>query len=78
MNPRVKKVEPNSDYSLTITFDNGEVKTFDLQPLLEKGVFKTLKDRSVFTQVKVSQGTITWPGEIDICPDTLYEEGSKV
>lgn len=34
MNPRVKEVKPNPDYTLTITFTNGEVKIFDVKFML--------------------------------------------
>lgn len=77
MNPRVQKVIPNDDYSLTLYFSNGEVKRYDVQPLLSQGVFAQLKDLAVFKQAHVSFGTVEWPGEIDICPDTLYEDGKN-
>ena len=33
MNPRIKKVKPNSKkYTLTITFDNDEIGLFDMKP----------------------------------------------
>jgi len=75
MNPRINKVLPNDDYTLTLYFTNGEVKKYDVRPLLEQGVFKQLKDLSIFKQARVSYGTVEWRGEIDICPDTLYEDG---
>jgi hypothetical protein len=31
MNPRVKHVKPNPDYTITLTFDNGEIKVFDVK-----------------------------------------------
>lgn len=78
MNPRINKVVPNEDYTLILHFTNGEIKKYDVRPLLDKGVFATLKDLSIFKQVHVSYGTIEWPGEIDICPDTLYEDGIDI
>ena len=44
MNPRVKSVHPNPDYTLTIVFNNGEKRNFDVKPYLDKGVFNELKD----------------------------------
>ena len=78
MNPRINKVIPNEDYTLILHFTNGEVKKYDVRPLLDKGVFNQLKDLSIFKQVHVAYGTVEWPGEIDICPDTLYEDGLTV
>lgn len=78
MNPRINKVIPNEDYTLTLYFTNGEVKKYDVRTLLDKGVFNQLKDPSIFKQVQVSYGTVEWPGEIDICPDTLYEDSQTI
>ena len=75
MNPRVKKVKPNSDYTLTLTFQNGEVKIFDVKPYLDKGIFKELRDKSLFNSVKPFLGSIQWQNGQDFCPDTLYIEG---
>jgi len=78
MNPRVKDVEPQSNYTLLITFNNGEHKLFDVKPYLSEGVFTALKDDCLFSQVKPFNGSILWPGELDLCPDTLYEDGITV
>jgi hypothetical protein len=75
MNPRVKSVEPNPDYTLTVTFANGEGKVFDVKPYLDKGMFKELRDKSLFDSVKPFLGSIQWQNGQDFCPDTLYLEG---
>ena len=72
MNPRVKEVMILSNYRLHIEFNNGERGIYDCTPLLEFGVFKELKDKNYFQQAKVCGGTVVWPHEQDICPDTLY------
>ncbi|MBF0200342.1 MAG: DUF2442 domain-containing protein [Desulfamplus sp.] len=74
MNPRVKKVLPNPDYTIHLTFDNGEKKVFDVKPYLDKGIFRELKDLKVFNSVKTMIGSIQWKGGQDFCPDTLYLE----
>ena len=74
MNPRVKDVKANTDYTLSITFSNDEVKVFDMKPYLDKGVFRELKDPGLFKSVKPFLGSIQWQNELDLCPDTLYEE----
>ena len=78
MNPRVKAVFPKDDYKLEITFSNGEIGVFDCAPLLGFGVFAELQDLSYFKQARVEGGTVAWPHEQDICPDTLYEESTKL
>ena len=78
MNPRVKEVRVKDDWRLELVFSNGEVCVYDCRPLLDFGVFQELKDPAYFRQVRVEQGTIVWPYEQDICPDTLYEDSCKV
>ena len=78
MNPRVRSVVPRDDFTLEITFTNGEVGVFGCTHLLDFGVFKELKDISYFKQARVEGGTVVWPHEQDICPDTLYEDSTKL
>jgi len=75
MNPRVKDVKPNPDNTLTLTFQNGEVKIFDMTPYLDRGIFKELQDKSLFNSVKPFLGSIQWRNGQDLCPDTLYMDG---
>ena len=72
MLPRVKNVKPLPEYRLELTFTNGEVRVYDCQPILGFGVFSELTDPNYFSQARVSLGTVMWPNEQDICPDTLY------
>jgi hypothetical protein len=72
MYPRVKEVQANPDYTLTLTFANGEVKVFDVKPYLDKGIFRELRDRSVFNSVRPFLGSIQWQNGQDFCPDMLY------
>ncbi len=77
MNPRVTNVVPTDDYQLEITFANGEVGVYDCKPLLDFGVFRELRDVGYFKQARVEGGTVAWPHEQDICPDTLYEKARR-
>lgn len=72
MNPRVENVKPEQNYTLLITFTNGEVKSFDVKPYLNIGLFKELNDSSLFNSVKPFLGSIQWANGVDLCPDTLY------
>ncbi len=77
MNPRVRAVVPRDDYKLEITFTNGEVGVFDCAHLLSFGVFQELQDIYYFKQARAEGGTVVWPHEQDICPDTLYEDSRR-
>ena len=69
MNPRIKSVQPNPDYTLILVFDNGEQKVFDVKPYLDKGIFKELKNLNVFNTVRPFLGSIEWPGGQDLEED---------
>jgi hypothetical protein len=78
MNPRVQKVKPLIDYKLELIFSNGEKGIFDCKPILDFGVFEELKDPAYFNLVRIGDGTIVWPHDQDICPDTLYRNSKKI
>jgi hypothetical protein len=75
---KVVSVRANDDYSLDLKFEDGSVRRFDVKPYLEKGIFKELKDRSYFKRVKVAFGTVQWPNQQDISPETLYIESRVI
>ena len=72
MNPRVVAVQPYADYTLVLTFANGEVKIFDVKPYLNIGIFRELRDQRYFNSVRPVLGSIQWQNGQDFCPDTLY------
>ena len=49
-----------------------------VKPYLEHGVFKELKDQRYFKRVGVAFGTVQWPNEQDISPETLYLESTVI
>ena len=74
MYPGVKEVKPLAEYKLLLRFENDEEKIFDMNPFLDKGVFKELKDVELFNQVHVSFDTIEWGNGADLCPELLYRD----
>jgi hypothetical protein len=72
MNPRVNRVTPQGGHRLLLEFESGEARLFDLTPWLDKGVFRALRDSADFAQAQVVDGSLEWPGEIDLSYDTLY------
>jgi hypothetical protein len=78
MNPRIRQVIPTDDYKLLLIFANGEKGIYDCSHLLDFGVFRELKDKNYFKRAKALHGTVAWPHEQDICPDTLYADSEKI
>lgn len=64
-----------SRYILELTFDTGEVKVLDVEPLLSGPIFAELRrDYGLFRRVWVDDeaGTVVWPNGADLSPRTLY------
>ena len=74
----VKDVRALNDHTLIITFESGERKRFDMKPYLDLGVFKKLREPSVFNSAHVSFNTVAWDGDIDFDPEALYEGGLEL
>ncbi len=77
MNPRAKDIVYKSPYNLIVTFTNGEVRQFDLQPYLRYPVYEDLKNETFCSQARVQNGTVVWDEEIDVDPDRLYLDSKK-
>lgn len=78
MNPRIIAVKPIDQYKLILSFSNGENGIYDCSHLLNWGIFQELQNQHYFKQVQVLDGTVIWPHEQDICPDTLYLDSIKI
>jgi hypothetical protein len=63
-------------FRLTVEFVDGTVGEVDVSRMVHSeraGVFSSLSDRTVFDQVFLERGVVTWPGEIDLAPDAMYD-----
>ena len=69
----IQSVKAIPEHSLLLTFHNGERRCFDMRPYLHYPVFRKLSNFAYFSLARVDYGTVTWPGDIDIAPETLYE-----
>jgi hypothetical protein len=70
-------VKPLENYLLLLTFINGEKRQFDMKPYLDTGIFKELKDVSIFNTVKTCFDTIEWENKADFDPEVLYSKSIK-
>lgn len=89
---KIVSVFPNDDFTLLLTFDNGEKRLYDMKPFIKKGtVFKMLGDLNLFKRVYLDENRAVswdkdpavdsrkvWNNKIDICPDTSYMDSVPV
>lgn len=71
-------VTPSQDFQLMLVFANGERHRFDMIPLLAMNPWNRIASPDVFSQVRIEYGTIVWPGEIDVAPETLFIDSVPV
>lgn len=64
-----------SGYILELTFNTGEIKTFDFSKLYSKGICKKLQDIAYFKNFRLDGWTVDWNNEIGFAPEYLYEHG---
>ncbi len=78
LSPDAVSVSVADDSTILVTFSNGEVRLFDLKPLLSRKCYARLNDKVFLSQASVQYGCVTWPDDIDIDPDWLYEDSVAV
>ncbi len=74
---RLAKVKPLANYKLEVEFIDGTRGYVEMSHRVmsnKAGVFAALKDIHLFNQVHLEYGAVTWPGEIDLAPDAMYDE----
>ena len=78
MTPKITYVEACAEHKLHVRFENGEARLFDVEPYLDKGVFRELRDEAYFQHVRLVWGGVEWPHEQDLSADTLYCAGKPL
>ena len=66
------RVEVIGDHRLRVAFEDGAEGEVDFSHHHWNGVFAPLKNPAYFAQVRLGLGTIVWPNDADIAPETLY------
>jgi hypothetical protein len=67
------------DYRIEVVFDDGKRGVVDFSRYLQRGgVFERFKDITFFRNFCVNDelGTLTWAGEVDVAPETLYADAT--
>lgn len=68
----VISVKTRDDYTLELVFENGDKRIFDMKPFFDKKPFAKLLNSPLFFKASIQYGTVIWPGNIDIAPETLW------
>ncbi len=85
---RITRVIPRNDFTLLLSFDNGETRLYDARPLLQAGtVFAPFREWDNFRRVYLDEdhsvcwdidpnvdSNEVWNNKVDLCPDSCYVE----
>lgn len=83
---KIVNVVANDDYTLTLAFDNGEIRIYDAKHLFAgNSVFNKIKSKKDFQRVYVDDSNCVswdidpnvdsntvWSNKLDLCPDSCY------
>jgi hypothetical protein len=70
---RITEAKPVDRFRVFLRFDDGMSGVVDLSSIAGRGVFRAWDQEGVFEQLSISpEGALVWPGELDLCPDSLY------
>ena len=89
---KIVAVKPNDDFTLLLTFDNGERRMYDCGPLLKPGtVFAPFADITNFRRVYLDDdncaawdvdptldSTVHWNNKVDISSDSCYLDSRPI
>lgn len=70
----ILKAKYIKDYKVEVVFNDGRRGVADLEDALRGPVFMPLKDKAVFSKLKIDEElqTISWPNGADIAPEYVY------
>ena len=75
----VVAAEYRGDYRIEVTFDDGTSGVVDFSEYAGRGgVFEPFRDLDFFRKFEINEelGVLTWAGDLDIAPETLYAKAT--
>jgi hypothetical protein len=70
----IKKIRYIGDFKVEVSFNDGRNGVADLADALRGPVFESLRDKAIFSQLKLDRQleTIVWPNGADLAPEYVY------
>ena len=74
---KVIEVKTTGPLRLHVKFDDGVEGEVRFEPEHLYGIFEALRDPQSFGAVSCAEGFVSWPGDIDLAPDSMHDEIGK-
>ena len=74
----VVRVQTCDDHWLLLEFQNGEQRRFDMTPYFNEKPWIRIQSPTLFRRAFIENGTVTWPGNVDMAPETLYDKSVAI
>lgn len=78
LSPDAASVTVLLDHVLRVRFVNGELRDFDMKPLLARKCYQSLRNDILFQTANVAFGTVQWTNGLDLDPEWLYKDSVPV
>ena len=78
LSPDAAGVTVLPDHVLRVRFVNGELRDFDMKPLLTRKCYLPLNSEIIFQTASVAFGTVQWANGLDLDPEWLYADSVPV
>ena len=70
----VVNVQVMGPHTLFVRFRDGVQGEMQFKPSFFQGVFSCLADQRAFEDVRLVDGVVTWPEDLDLAPDAMHAE----
>ena len=69
----VVDAEVTGHLEFRVHFSDGISGTVTIAPSKLYGIFERLSDLEMFKQIQTKDGFVSWPCDVDLAPDAMYE-----
>ena len=78
LSPDAASVTVLPNHRLRVRFVNGELRDFDMNPLLSRKCYMPLRSDLLFQTATVAFGIVQWSNGLDLDPEWLYGDSVPV
>lgn len=70
----VRDVTVLDGHRIEVAFADGKRGVFGMSAYLGRNLYRPLRSKALFRQAAAMDGTVVWPGDIDVAPERHYTD----